>query len=182
MREPRFSRRPWGYDTTEVDAFVERTAARLRDALDARTVDGAVREALDRLGDETAAILQRAHEIADEVTARSREEAAELTARSQREAAELAARSRQEAQAILQSAEAEAAALEQAAEARVTELDAEIDALWRERQRLLDDIERISEQFHALASGAKERFPAEDGEDQPTVETPASVVIRPDDA
>ncbi|MBA2644409.1 MAG: hypothetical protein H0U80_03075, partial [Solirubrobacterales bacterium] len=67
MPEPSFHTRPWGYDRREVDAFVERTARRLDDALAARSPDAAVREALDRLGDETSSVLQRAHQIADEV-------------------------------------------------------------------------------------------------------------------
>lgn len=193
MAEPHFSQRLWGYDRTEVDAFVERTATRMAEALSARTPDASVKEALDRLGEETSAILQHAHEIADELTARAEQEAAELTERSRRDADELTARSHRAAAERLEQAEREAAAIRQTAETNVIELDRELDALWQERQRLLDDIERISEQFHALASGAKERFAAEEAEEMeqptveapaveaPTVETPAAVVIRADD-
>jgi cell division septum initiation protein DivIVA len=201
VTEPHFSRRLLGYDRAQVDAFVERTAIRLADAQKAHTPDAAVQEALDRLGDETSAILKHAHALADELTTRSRQDAEELTARSQQEAAELTARAQQESAARLQQAEHEAAAIRQGAERRVTELDAEIDSLWQERQQLLDDIERISEQFHALASGAKERFPAEEGSEAEAVyetrgadsgdgtpgaesvdETPGAVVVARDDA
>ena len=201
MTEPHFSRRLLGYDRAEVDAFVERTATRLADAQKPYTPDEAVQVALDRLGEETSAILKQAHAIADELTARSRQEAETvttrsrqeadaLTTRSQQAAAEVTARAQEEAAARLQQAEHEAAEIRQGAEARVTELDAEIDSLWQERQQLLDDIERISEQFHALASGAKERFPAEETEaegveDTPDTvvdETPGAVVVARDDA
>ena len=193
MTEPHFSRRLLGYDRAEVDAFVERTAIRIADAQRAQTPDGAVQEALDRLGEETSAILRHAHAIADELTTRSRQEAEELTARARQEAEELTVRSRQEAAEVtaraqqdaatrLQEAERDAAGIRQGAETRVAELDSEIDALWQERQQLLDDIERISEQFHALASGAKERFPAEENATESVDETPGAVVMSRDDA
>ena len=193
MTEPHFSRRLLGYDRAEVDAFVERTAIRIADAQRAQTPDGAVQEALDRLGEETSAILRHAHAIADELTTRARQEAEELTARARQEAEELTVRSRQEAAEVtaraqqdaatrLQEAERDAASIRQGAETRVAELDSEIDALWQERQQLLDDIERISEQFHALASGAKERFPAEENATESVDETPGAVVMSRDDA
>lgn len=159
MADPHFKLRPWGYDRHQVDAFVARTAERLDAALAAGTPDGAVRQALDRLGDETSAVLQRAHQIAEEVTARSRAEADDR--RSQ--------------------AEQEAAAIHQAAEARVADLDAELEMLWQERQRLINDIDRISEQLRALVTDADARFPEETEPQQPEPGT-AELVAVPDEA
>lgn len=153
MPEPHFHLRPWGYDRREVDAFVERTAERLDVALAARTPDGAVKQALDRLGEETSSVLQRAHQIADEVTARSR--AAADDRRMQ--------------------AEQEAAAIQQAVEARVAAFDAELETLWQERQRLINDIDRISEQLRALVTEADERFPEEQDSPQTEEKTGQSV-------
>jgi hypothetical protein len=140
LPDPRFPIRPWGYERAAVDAYVEQARGLLAEALTARTPEGAVKAALDRLGDETSAVLQNAHEIADEITARSREEADRR----------------------LQRTEDEAASMLQAAEDRVAALDAEVERLWNERQRLLTDMDRISEDLHALVVGADERFPVEE--------------------
>lgn len=147
MPEPHFHLRPVGYDRREVDAFVERTAERLDAALEARTPDGAVKKALERVGEETSAVLQRAHQIAEEITARSRAAADDRRLQ----------------------AEQEAAAIQQDAEARVAAFDAELEMLWQERQRLINDIDRISEQLRALVTQADERFPEE--QDPPETET-----------
>lgn len=180
MPEPSFHTRPLGYDRREVDAFVERTARRLDDALAARSPDAAVREALDRLGEETSSVLQRAHQIADEVTARSQADADEVTARSRAEAE----------QRRLQ-AEHEGAAIHRAAEERVKTFNSELEMLWQERQRLLNDLDRISEQLRALVTEADERFPEEqappeepvaqeelEAHDQPAGDAPGAVVAR----
>lgn len=174
MPEPHFHLRPWGYDRREVDAFVERTAERLDAALEARTPDGAVKQALDRVGEETSAVLQRAHQIAEDITARSRAAADDRRLQ----------------------AEQEAAAIQQDAKARVAALDSELEMLWQERQRLINDIDRISEQLRALVTAADERFPeeqdppAEPGgtgpQDEPARDAPGAVVARgpelPEDA
>ena len=174
MPEPHFHLRPWGYDRREVDAFVERTAERLDAALAARTPDGAVKQALERVGEETSAVLQRAHQIAEEITARSRAAADDRRLR----------------------AEQEAAAIQQAAEARVAAFDSELEMLWQERQRLINDLDRISEQLRSLVTEADARFPEEQDppeeaghdemQDEPAAEGPAAVVARapelPEDA
>lgn len=139
---PIFHQRPWGYDRAQVDSFVERTARRIEEAEMARTPDGAVKRALDSLGAETSAVLQRAHEIADEITSRSR---ADADARTER-------------------AEEEAAAIRRAADERVAAADAELEALWQERQRLINDIDRIAEQLRTLITEADERYPDEQTE------------------
>jgi len=140
LPEPGFPTRPWGYDRAAVDAYVQHTEAVFAEALAERTPEGAVKAALDRLGDETSAVLQNAHQIADEITARSREQA----------------------DVRLEQAEEEAAEIKRAAEQRVAALDVELDKLWQERQRLLADMERISVDLHSLVTGADERFPIEE--------------------
>lgn len=174
MPEPHFHLRPWGYDRREVDAFVERTAQRLDAALEVRTPDGAVQQALERVGEETSAVLQRAHQIAEEITARSRAAADDRRLQAEQEAADI----------------------EQAAKARVAALDSELEMLWQERQRLINDLDRISEQLRALVTEADERFPEEhdapeeheeiQAQDEPAGDAPGAVVARgpelPEDA
>jgi DivIVA domain-containing protein len=189
-----FDRRLWGYDPAQVDAFVERTASRLDDALAACTPDAAVKEALNRVGEETKAVLVRAHQVAAEITAlaqrdaaelaarsqqgaaelaaRSQQEAAQLAARSQQEAAQLAARSQQEATELCRRAECEAAATWQEADARVTALYAEIDTLSQERWQVLNDIECISQQLYALVREAVERMPPNEEAVVPLAQNP----------
>ncbi len=157
MTDPHFRQRPWGYDRAQVDAFVWRTATRVAEAESAATPDGAVAEALERVGAETTAILQRAHELADELTAHTRQEAAELLERSQREAAERDTRSQEDAAERRRAAEAEAYEIVREAEARANALDAAIESLAQERETLVADIERISQRLHALADDAQRR-------------------------
>lgn len=137
LPDAHFRPRLWGYDRAAVDAYVERSGTLIADALTHHTPEGAVTAALDRLGEETSAVLQRAHQIADEV----------------------AARSQKEAEQCRQQAEHDAASMRQAAEQRVATLDAEIDKLWDERQRLLADMDRISVELHALVTTAHDRVP-----------------------
>ena len=165
VSEPHFRQRLWGYDRVQVDAFVERTASRFSALQTASVPDSAVKEKIDRVTDETNGVLQRAYEIAREVTARaerdaevltrsSQEEAQQLTARAQQEADALTARSQQEAAQRREAAESEAASIVRDAEARANALDAEITALEQERDNLLDEIEGISQRLHAVVSHA----------------------------
>ncbi len=55
----------------QVNAFVERTARRLDNALNARVPDGAVKEVVDGMGEGTSAALARAHKVAAKVTFRA---------------------------------------------------------------------------------------------------------------
>jgi len=115
----------------------------LRQARLARAVE------LDRVGQETSAILQRAHESADEITRRSRTRAA----------------------ARIEEAERQADELRREAEARLKRIDKDTDDVWADRRRLLEDARSMGEALIRLADEALERFPpAEDG--GPPVEPP----------
>src|SRR5919108_2412895 len=74
-----------GYDRRAVDEFVEQVRALVADLEARQTREGVVQKALDELGEETAGILQRAHETADDITARSRAQADARLQRAERE-------------------------------------------------------------------------------------------------
>ena len=126
-----------GYEREAVDAYLTRVSRLVAD-LEARTSpEAAVERALERVGEETSAILRTAHEAAQELTARSRAQAEER----------------------LEAAEREARNIQRSAETRVRGLDSEIDALWRERSRLLEDVRSLAASLTSIADDAEERFP-----------------------
>lgn len=127
-----------GYDRIAVDAYVERTAQLVAELQAARSPEAAVRRALERVGEEIAGILQRAHDTADEITARSRSEAEERLETARREATELTA----------------------AAERQVRDLDAETERIWAERHSIVTDAQELARRLTELADEALERFPA----------------------
>ena len=55
------------------------------------------------------------------------------------------------------------------AKQQLRELDSETDAVWQERQRLIDDVRCTAAALVSLADEATERFPEDD---RPTIGTP----------
>ncbi len=133
-----------GYDRDAVDAYMRDVNRIIAELQVGRSPQSAIRHALDQVSDETRGILERAHETADEITARSRAQADDR----------------------LQWAEREAREAIQAATTRVHELDADAEKVWEERQRLIEDVSRVSADLAMLAESASTRFPGE-----PEVET-----------
>lgn len=128
-----------GYDRVAVDAFVKHTAQLVAELHATSSPEGAVRKALERVGGEVSSILQRAHDTAEEITAKSRSESEDRLARARQEAAEIV----------------------RDAERRARELDAEVDRIWAERDRIVADVRKLSEELALLAGAAATRFPAE---------------------
>ena len=125
-----------GYDRTAVDAWREEVAELVLQLEDQAPRDAAVRRALDEVGKETSAILQRAHEAADEI----------------------ASRSRSQAEGRLQRAEREAEITVSEAEARVLELNEDYKRIWDERSRLLDEMRQLADDVLGVADDAAERI------------------------
>lgn len=118
-----------GYDRRAVDAYVDRVSAILLDLRASRSPQEAIRRALDRVGEETSAILQRAHAAADEVTRESRAKADDRVQEAQAEADRLtgeAGRVRADAAAESERVRGEAAA---AAETLAGESERASDAM-----------------------------------------------------
>lgn len=143
----RFPVVPLGYSRAAVDEHLAeleheltelgRELAELRSEQDAPM---SVTEELERIGEQTAQILVVAHDKASETTRRAEEQAERCIA----------------------DAAANAVALTEGAKQRLQELDAETDSVWRERERLLEDVRAVSAALASLADQASERFPAAD--------------------
>lgn len=144
-----------GYDRMAVDAWRDEVA-KLVDELEAQAPrDTAVKRALEEVGQETAAILQRAHEAAEELTTRSRSQA----------------------EGRLQRAEAEAEETIKEAEERARRLEADARVIWDQRARLLEEMRQLADEVLAVADDAAERIdrPKEAGPTgDPTDEVPAA--------
>jgi cell division initiation protein len=124
-----------GYDRHAVDAFVQEVLQLVSELEGRQTRESVVQRALDEIGEETAGILQRAHETADEI----------------------AARSRAQAEGRIQRAEREADMLRQQADAYSEQIVLDTRILWEERQRLIQDIRQLADEVLATAEDASER-------------------------
>src|SRR5215217_9649844 len=125
-----------GYDRRAVDEFVAELRSLVAELESRQTREGVVQKALDELGEETAGILQRAHETADDITSRSRAQA----------------------DARLQRAEREAEILRRDADEYAAQVIVDTRALWDERQRLIEDIRQLADEVLGTADDAIERL------------------------
>jgi DivIVA domain-containing protein len=165
IREHTFPLAVRGYDRQAVDDFVEQVADLVAELEGRQTRETVVQRALDQVGEETAGILQRAHEAADE----------------------LAARSRSQAEGRIQRADREAELLRRQADEYAEKVVVDTQLLWDERQRLLDDLRQLADEVLATADDAAERVtlpeqlgpPEEEAAaltDQPTTEVELDVL------
>jgi glyoxylase-like metal-dependent hydrolase (beta-lactamase superfamily II) len=138
-----------GYDRLAVDEYIKRSTQLVAELYATRSPEGAVRRALERVGEEVSTILQRAHETAERITAGSRAEAEDRLTKA-----------REEAERLDRGAREQAVEIEQGAHARVQELDADVERIWAERDRIVADVRKLSEDLELLAGAAATRFPA----------------------
>jgi hypothetical protein len=134
----RFPVAPFGYNRAAVDEHLiglERELAELREKHEPTM---SITEELERIGEQTASILVVAHDQAHETTRLAQEQADRCVA----------------------DAAANAVAMTAEAKERLRQLDSETDSVWRERERLLDDVRVVSASLTTLADEASERFPA----------------------
>ena len=136
LREATFPLVMRGYDRHAVDEFVAELLGLVQDLESRQTREGVVQKALDELGEETAGILQRAHETADDISARSRAQA----------------------DARLQRAEREAEILRRDADEYAEQVIVDTRLLWEERQRLIEDIRQLADDVLGTADDAMERL------------------------
>ncbi|HEY5429990.1 MAG TPA: DivIVA domain-containing protein [Solirubrobacteraceae bacterium] len=128
----------FGYNRAAVDEHLlglERELAELRERHQPVV---SITEELERIGEQTASILVVAHDKARETTRLAQEQADHCVA----------------------DAAANAVAITAQAKERLAELDGETDSVWRERDRLLQDVRVVSAQLASLADEASDRFPA----------------------
>lgn len=130
-----------GYDRQAVESFLEEVAGLVGELEGRQSRETVVQRALDEVGVETAGILQRAHQTADEI----------------------AARSRSQAEGRIQRAEREAEILRRQAEEYSEKVVVDTQLLWEERQRLLEDIRQLADEVLATADEAAERVTLPEG-------------------
>jgi DivIVA domain-containing protein len=135
LREVSFPLAVRGYDRGAVDDFVDAVRTLVAELEAHQTPEGVVQKALDEVGVETASILQRAHETADEITSRSRAQADDR----------------------LQRAQEEADLLKRDADEYSEQVVVDTRLLWEERQRLIEDIRQLADEVLATADDAMER-------------------------
>jgi DivIVA domain-containing protein len=136
LREVTFPLVMRGYHRNSVDDFLAELLSLVDDLEANQTREGVVQKALGELGEETAGILQRAHETADEITSRSRAQA----------------------DTRLQRAEREAEILRRDADEYAEQVISDTRTLWEERQRLIEDIRQLADEVLGTADDAMERL------------------------
>ncbi|MBV9422536.1 MAG: DivIVA domain-containing protein [Solirubrobacterales bacterium] len=140
---PRFPITRQGYDCAAVDEHVAELEQELMD-LDRELADTRARTAskgdvaaeMERIGEQTSAILIAAHEQAKETTRRAKEEADRCIA----------------------DAASNAVATTADAQRQLRDLETEKLSLGRERDRLVEDIRSIAASLTSLADGAADRY------------------------
>jgi ElaB/YqjD/DUF883 family membrane-anchored ribosome-binding protein len=143
---PRFPLVRHGYDRGAVDTLIadlEQELSELdRELSELRTaapVEDQIAEEIQRVGEQTSAILLAAHDKAQQTTRQAQEQADK----------------------VLADAAANAIAITKDANRKLHELEAEKLSVWRERARLLEDVGNLSNALSRLAGEAGRRFPAE---------------------
>jgi DivIVA protein len=157
-QSPQFPLVRYGYSQAEVDRRLSELERELADrehelvALRQQEKPPmSITEEIERIGEQTASILVVAHDQAHETTRRAQEQAERCIA----------------------DAAANAVAITAEAKERLRELDDETDAVWRERDRLLEDTRSVSERLAALVDEAVSRFPADADKSSPAPGTSA---------
>jgi cell division septum initiation protein DivIVA len=143
---PRFPVVRQGYDTAAVDAHIADLEQELSELdrelseLRAQTpAENQVEEEIQRIGEQTSAILLAAHDKAQETTRQAQ----------------------QQADKVLKDAAANAIAMTKDANRQLHELETEKLSVWRERARLLEDVSNLSDALSRLSAEAGKRFPVE---------------------
>ncbi|MGN6168243.1 MAG: MBL fold metallo-hydrolase [Solirubrobacteraceae bacterium] len=149
-----------GYDRESVDDYVREVTHLVAELAATRSPEGAVRRALERVGEQVSSILARAHETAEDITSQSRVEAEERLMQARAESEELERDAHALADRLDRESQQKVRERERAAELRVQELDAEVDRIWAERDRIVSDVRKLSEDLSELAGVAATRFPA----------------------
>ena len=202
LRDVSFSSAVRGYDRREVDAYVRRVNGVIAELEIAQSPESAVKHALDRVGEQTAEVLQRAREAAEQLTATAVAESEHATRRAKVEAAETLERARQEAETLrtqsaeeaaevttraervasdrLARAEAKAASIRKREEARLAQLADDIASASQARRAALQELGRIATELGAFAAAAESgplgapRPPGADDPDGASEDVPAA--------
>jgi len=128
-----------GYDPAAVDEHVAELERELSELRSRATSSPTVIEEIERIGEQTSAILTVAHDKAHEMRRQAQEQA----------------------DRCLADAASNAVMITEDAKRQLRRLDSDTDAVWRDRSRLLDDVRAVATALLSLAEDAVERFPSE---------------------
>lgn len=195
FRDPSFGSALGGYNRNDVDAYVERVNRLIAELEISRSPEKAVQLALERVGEQTAGILQEAQEAADKLTVAAAAEADHATRRARVEADELMEAAQKESRALLERAAEESTGLLEQSQARLEAMRGEIDEAQRERVRAVEGLRRTAaalSDFAERAGGdppARSELPPAPGETDPAEQPtemdaggqPAGALEPPDD-
>jgi DivIVA domain-containing protein len=115
---------------------------------------------VDRLKSEANAHSAKARVDAEATLAKARAEADEILAKAGAEAQDILARSRAEAEERRRQVQEEVARLQRDAETRLRELTADTQAVWRERDQMLDNIQGMANDLVDIAKTSAARLQA----------------------
>jgi cell division septum initiation protein DivIVA len=159
-----------GYDREAVDGYVSRVREVVANLEKTRSPEGAVKDALEKVGEQTKSVLESAGQSAEQITDAARREAEETSSRAKSERDEIVSKARAEAKETVGKAKKEAAehlqrtqdkvtALQEEAEARLRELEADTESIRQDRGALLDEIREFATRVEGVARAADARFP-----------------------
>jgi len=178
-RDVRFPVVMRGYARTDVDRYVTEVNRLIAELEVSSSPAAAVRHALDEVSEQTRDILQRAHESAEEIAASARAKADERLQQAEQETLTLQQAAERETGQLREAAADEVAALRDAAtrkaeetldaaESRARELTHSAELIWRERNRLIEDITALATQLLAIGEAEGKRFPRPGVDEQPS--------------
>lgn len=169
-----------GYERQAVDAYVQRVNRVIAELEVGGSPQAAVKNALDRVGEQIGGVLQHARQTAEQITAEAQAEAEattaqaraearetidnvalqadELRVRSKQQADETLTRAREQAAQLVLRAEEQARTVHEQAEPRLRELEADIEAVWDARRKLLEDLPRMATELMEIAGAAAARL------------------------
>jgi DivIVA domain-containing protein len=148
-----------GYDRRAVEAYIHRVNRVIAELEVSRSPQSAVRHAVDRVADQTKAILQQARESAEKITTTAREEADEIMATAKAEAAELVVNASEEADRARAEAEQTVASARAEADDIVAHSKTEAGKIIaRSREEAEERLRRSEEEIAALQDQAEARM------------------------
>jgi DivIVA domain-containing protein len=179
LRNPQFAHAVRGYDRHEVDEFLAEIGDWLERGADEATSSELVRSALERVGEQTAAILTEAHDAAEAIRADAaaevRQKLVDANATAERLAAEAeqhAERARTEADGYARrtraEAEQESASIIATANGRKRDIEAVISDLEERREQAIAELEQIASGLTGTASQTRTRIEADSAAGEPT--------------
>jgi cell division septum initiation protein DivIVA len=144
--ESRFPTARQGYDRAAVDERIDALEREIAELRSNAAAASAVTAEIERIGEQTSAILTVAHDQAQEMTREAREQA----------------------DRCLADAASNAVMITEGAKRKLHQLDSDTDAVWQERVRLIEDVRGVASSLLSLAQDADARFPSQP--EKPSVE------------